>query len=107
MMTMPNIAMAMPTQEMVFGGVSNGEVLWCLPPGNNPGSPENSSEGGSPENTTHSQRLGPHAAAAANAQQGLNAMEGVDWVSIMFFGYVVMQILTNADRTGPDGFLPP
>jgi hypothetical protein len=32
---------------MVFAGVSNGEVLWSLPPGHNPGSPSSSSDGGS------------------------------------------------------------
>ena len=74
----------LPPQNMVFGGASNGEALWGLPPGN-PGSPGNSSEGGSPENSVHRQvnmaqhPMNPTMASAATAQAG-NPVEAVDWV---------------------------
>jgi hypothetical protein len=35
-----------PQPAMVFAGVSNGEVLWSLPPGYNASSPSSSSDGG-------------------------------------------------------------
>ncbi|KAK4233822.1 hypothetical protein C8A03DRAFT_19171 [Achaetomium macrosporum] len=56
--------------QMVFTGVTNGEALWSLPPRNNgPGSPENSSDGGSV--VGHAQRHGSIAGPSA-AAPGMN-----------------------------------
>jgi hypothetical protein len=60
---------AMP--NVVFAGVSNGEVLWSLPPGH-PDSPEYSSDGGSVGG--QQQRTG------SMAMQAGNVMENIDWV---------------------------
>ena len=85
--------------QMVFTGVTNGEALWSLPPrtnpggsgGNNPGSPENSSDGGSV--VGQPQRHGSIAGSVGGGgaaqqqqqqqqqQQVLNVMQELDWVS--------------------------
>ncbi|KAI6350812.1 hypothetical protein MCOR25_010366 [Pyricularia grisea] len=62
-----------PPQNVVFAGVSNGEVLWSLPP-QNPGSPEASSDGGSVAG--HPQRSGQ-----IPAPPGGGAMCGIDWAA--------------------------
>ncbi|KAK4230489.1 hypothetical protein QBC38DRAFT_534250 [Podospora fimiseda] len=67
--------------NMVFAGVSNGEVLWSLPPqlngnghGYNPGSPnENGSDGGSV--VSQPQRHG----SISSGPGPVNLMEGLDW----------------------------
>lgn len=68
-----------PPPNFVFAGVSNGEVLWSLPPPVNPDSPENScsSDGGSVAGSA--QRQGSMAMPAGG---GGNMMEGIDWVCI-------------------------
>jgi len=68
--------------QMVFTGVTNGEALWSLPRSNNgPGSPENSSDGGSV--VGQSQRHGSIAGLAAPLPV-TNVMEGLDWVRPCF-----------------------
>lgn len=63
-----------PPPNMVWAGVSNGEVLWSLPPGN-PGSPEsNSSDGGSVAGHGHQHRQG---GGMGVPQPGV--MENIDW----------------------------
>ncbi|KAK3988111.1 fungal-specific transcription factor domain-containing protein [Cladorrhinum sp. PSN332] len=69
--------------NMVFAGVTNGEVLWGLPPSlhgnghgyNNPGSPnENGSDGGSV--VSQPQR---HGSISSGPGGPVNLMEGLDW----------------------------
>ncbi|KAK4128764.1 hypothetical protein N657DRAFT_676510 [Parathielavia appendiculata] len=70
-----------PPHQMVFTGVSNGEALWSLPPRNNgPGSPENSSDGGSVvgQPQAHGNIPGP----TGQSVPGMNVMEGLDWDKI-------------------------
>jgi hypothetical protein len=63
-----------PPPNMVWAGVSNGEVLWSLPPGN-PGSPDsNSSDAGS---VAGQQQAHPQANMGM-PQPGV--MENIDWV---------------------------
>ncbi|KAK0748173.1 hypothetical protein B0T21DRAFT_343863 [Apiosordaria backusii] len=61
--------------NMVFAGVSNGEALWGFPH-MNPGSPENSSDGGSVvgQSQRHGSIAGPGAA--------VNVMDNIDWDAI-------------------------
>ncbi|KAK3694990.1 fungal-specific transcription factor domain-containing protein [Podospora appendiculata] len=61
--------------NMVYAGVSNGEVLWGLPQGN-PGSPENSSDGGSV--VGHPQRHGSLAGQSSHE----HVMDNLDWDAI-------------------------
>ncbi len=84
-----------PQHQMVFTGVTNGEALWSLPPrnstsgngGGNPGSPENSSDGGSVvgQPQRHGSIAGPMGGGAASQQQVLNVMQELDWVSALHF----------------------
>lgn len=79
--------MTLPPQNMVFGGVSNGEVLWGLPPVPNMGSPENSaSEGGSPEGAVRHGSIAMQGGASgpglvAGGGSGGNVFQGMDLVS--------------------------
>ncbi|KAB5551279.1 hypothetical protein GE09DRAFT_964855 [Coniochaeta sp. 2T2.1] len=68
-----------PPPNMVWAGVSNGEVLWSLPPGN-PGSPDsNSSDGGSVAGYQQKHR---QPGMAGMPQPGV--MENIDWVCSFF-----------------------
>jgi hypothetical protein len=73
-------SMGVPPPTMVFGGVSNGEVLWGFPPSlNNHGSP-NSSDGDS----VAGQVQGHHLASGMPGPStggSMNAMDNIDWVS--------------------------
>ncbi|KAK4193544.1 fungal-specific transcription factor domain-containing protein [Podospora australis] len=70
------------TPNMVYAGVSNGEVLWGFPPMINAGSPENSSDGGSV--VGQPQRHGSIAGLPAGAGGGgTNVFDGLDWVSLL------------------------
>ncbi|KAK4465485.1 fungal-specific transcription factor domain-containing protein [Cladorrhinum samala] len=73
--------------NMVFAGVSNGEVLWSLPPHGNPGSPENGSDGGSV--VSQPQRHGSISGSAGvcgGGGVGVNLMDNLDWdaLNILF-----------------------
>ncbi|KAK0734238.1 hypothetical protein B0T26DRAFT_634636 [Lasiosphaeria miniovina] len=70
---MPLQAAASMQQNFVFAGVSNGEVLWGLPPG----SPENSSDTGSVAGG-QSQHHG------SIAGQAVSVMDNIDWVCWFF-----------------------
>jgi hypothetical protein len=65
-----------PLPGMVFGGVSNGEVLWGPPP--NPDSPENSSDGGSVMGQQQPSGSGMPMLSQANI------LENIDWVSCAY-----------------------
>ncbi|KAK4220149.1 hypothetical protein QBC37DRAFT_271125 [Rhypophila decipiens] len=82
-----------PFSEMVFAGVSNGEVLYGLPPGshhqhhhnsssngNNPGSPNSSDGGGSVAGHVNGLSLSPHGNGNMNGNG--NAMKDIDWEAI-------------------------
>jgi hypothetical protein len=67
-----------PPPNVVWAGVSNGEVLWSLPPGN-PNSPDsNSSDGGSQAGQQQQQRQ-----AAMGMPPAAGVMENIDWVCII------------------------
>ncbi|KAK3300410.1 uncharacterized protein B0H64DRAFT_470510 [Chaetomium fimeti] len=67
-------------QHMVFTGVTNGEALWGLPPQNpGPGSPENSSDGGSVAG--QSQRHGSIAGPSGQPPV-INVMQELDWEAL-------------------------
>jgi hypothetical protein len=71
------------SQQMVFSGVSNGEALWSLPQRNNgPGSPENSSDGGSVvgQPQAHGGNM-PASGTAGQPGQVMGLMQELDWVS--------------------------
>ncbi|KAK4043013.1 hypothetical protein C8A01DRAFT_13430 [Parachaetomium inaequale] len=77
--------------HMVFTGVTNGEALWSLPPTRNngagPGSPENSSDGGSVVGQPQrhgSIAAGPAAGQAQGQGQPVGMMQDLDWVSFSF-----------------------
>lgn len=74
----PNMQQPPAAPNMVWAGVSNGEVLWSLPPGN-PGSPDsNSSDGGSVAGRPH-----PHRQPSMGMPQP-GVMDNIDWVSNLF-----------------------
>jgi hypothetical protein len=96
----PHMVFPPPPHNMVFTGVTNGEALWSLPPRNNnggggPGSPENSSDGGSvvgqPQrcgSIPGSGGPGAQASAQSAAAGGFNVMQELDWVSFLFLFFV-------------------
>jgi hypothetical protein len=96
--------------QMVFSGVTNGEALWSLPPRHNvPGSPENSSDGGSVvgqaqrhgsiTSTTPRHTTGPAGAGVAmpggqqqQQQPGMALIGDLEWVSCFFLSHLVHSI---------------
>lgn len=74
-MALPNMPPPGPPPNVVFAGVSNGEVLWSLPPGNL-GSPDsNSSDGGVGG--------GQHRAQGAGMPAQPGVMDNIDWVCVV------------------------
>jgi hypothetical protein len=94
----PHMVFPPPPHNMVFTGVTNGEALWSLPPrhnngGGGPGSPENSSDGGSvvgqPQRCGSIPGQGGPGGQAAQSAAGFNVMQELDWVSYSF-GFSLM-----------------
>lgn len=89
----PQMQQPPPPQNMVWAGVSNGEVLWTLPPGNH-GSPDStSSDGGSIAG--HQQQ---HRHPMNMPQPGV--MENIDWVRLLLFLsslYSLLSIMTTTN----------
>ena len=70
-----------PPPNIVFAGVSNGEVLWSLPPPN-ADSPESSNDGASVAGQNLARGMGgmPAAGAGGVSAGGGNYMDNFDWV---------------------------
>lgn len=72
---MPPAGPPPPRPAMQYAGVSNGEVLWSLPPGHNTGSPASSSDGGSIMGQVQQQQRVPG--------MGGNPFDNINWVRFL------------------------
>jgi hypothetical protein len=70
-----------PPPNVVFAGVSNGEVLWSLPPQPNADSPESSNDGATGQGQAGRGVGGP------TAGRGQSYLDNFDWVSFRFFSF--------------------
>jgi len=74
----PFAQMTFPPQNMIFGGVSNGEALWSLPPAMNVSGSHSPDGSISPE--ISAQRQSGNVMSAPTLSAGMNMTEQIDWV---------------------------